>query len=194
MDSQTLNLLRRLQGGDRAALARAITLVESSRSDHRAQAEDLLDALLHARTSAHRLAFKPTGTTSSQLDSAPPTFRIGFAGPPGAGKSTLIESLGVVAVAAGHRVAVIAVDPSSSRSGGSILGERVRSLCGLGLAVDLRSSQSVLIVYVCNRDCASEIICYDSTDVHVGDITRMPRLATSDAAFVRGSPTRGTLG
>jgi LAO/AO transport system kinase len=91
--------------GDRRALARAITLVESTRADHRAQAAALLDAVLGATGRAVRL---------------------GMSGAPGAGKSTLIEALGTHAIDAGHRVAVLAVDPSSSRSGGSILGDKTR--------------------------------------------------------------------
>jgi LAO/AO transport system kinase len=113
--------------GDRRALARAITLVESTRPDHRDEAEGLLaDVLSH------------TGAA----------IRVGISGSPGAGKSTLIEVLGLYLVGQGHRVAVLAVDPSSTRSGGSILGDK----------------------------------------------TRMEELTRSPHAFVRPSPTRGTLG
>jgi LAO/AO transport system kinase len=91
--------------GDRRALARAITLVESRRADHRRVALDLLDAVLAATGSAARVAI--TGT-------------------PGAGKSTLIEALGMRLVDEGSRVAVLAVDPTSRRSGGSILGDKTR--------------------------------------------------------------------
>ena len=94
-----------VRAGDRRALARAITLVESTRADHRADAHRLVDALL-----------PHTGGS----------IRIGLTGVPGAGKSTLIEALGLHAVAQGHKVAVLAVDPSSSRSGGSILGDKTR--------------------------------------------------------------------
>ncbi|MGV3759168.1 MAG: methylmalonyl Co-A mutase-associated GTPase MeaB, partial [Actinomycetota bacterium] len=94
-----------IREGDRRALARAITLVESTRSDHRAEAIDLLDEVLPA-----------TGAS----------MRIGISGVPGAGKSTLVEALGLRAIDAGHRVAVLAVDPSSSVSGGSILGDKTR--------------------------------------------------------------------
>ena len=90
---------------DRRALAKAITLIESTRADHRAQADALLDTLL-----AH------TGHS----------LRIGISGAPGAGKSTFIEALGLLLIARGHRVAVLAVDPSSSVSGGSILGDKTR--------------------------------------------------------------------
>jgi LAO/AO transport system kinase len=113
--------------GDRAAVARAITLVESRRADHRDQAQRLLAELL-PHTGAAR--------------------RVGITGVPGVGKSTFIDQLGVNLVAAGHRVAVLAVDPSSSRTRGSILGDK----------------------------------------------TRMARLAAEPAAFVRPSPSAGTLG
>jgi LAO/AO transport system kinase len=91
--------------GDRRALARAITLVESRRADHRAQALDLLDALAGCGRQA---------------------LRIGLSGTPGVGKSTFIESFGLMLTAQGLRVAVLAVDPSSARSGGSILGDKTR--------------------------------------------------------------------
>lgn len=113
--------------GDRGALARALTLVESSRRDHRREAREMVDALLPHAGRAERVA---------------------ISGVPGAGKSTLIDALGTQLTAAGHRVAVLAIDPSSTRSGGSILGDK----------------------------------------------TRMARLANDPAAFVRPSPTSGTLG
>jgi LAO/AO transport system kinase len=91
--------------GDRRALARAVTLVESTRPDHRRTAARLLDRLMDA-----------TGGST----------RIGISGPPGVGKSTFIEAFGTEVIAAGHRVAVLAVDPSSARSGGSILGDKTR--------------------------------------------------------------------
>jgi LAO/AO transport system kinase len=116
-----------VRSGDRAAVARAITLVESRRADHRSTAQDLLAELL-------------PDTGSSR--------RVGITGAPGAGKSTFIDALGMTLIGAGHRVAVLAVDPSSSRSGGSILGDK----------------------------------------------TRMARLANADQAFVRPSPSAGTLG
>ncbi len=90
---------------DRRELARAITLVESSRPDHRAEAVELLEQVL-----------PDTGGS----------VRVGITGQPGAGKSTFIEALGLHLVDAGHRVAVLAVDPSSTRSGGSILGDKTR--------------------------------------------------------------------
>ncbi|MGH9229951.1 MAG: methylmalonyl Co-A mutase-associated GTPase MeaB [Acidimicrobiales bacterium] len=120
-------LATRLVAGDRRALARSITLVESTRPDHRSEAAALLDGVL-----AH------TGGA----------IRLGITGTPGAGKSTFIEELGGHLTAAGHRVAVLAVDPSSRRSGGSILGDK----------------------------------------------TRMERLARNPRAFIRPSPSGGTVG
>ena len=95
---------RLIRDGDRRALARAITLVESARPDHRAQALDLLAAL------------RP----------GPQALRIGLSGTPGVGKSTFIEAFGLMLTAQGLKVAVLAVDPSSTRSGGSILGDKTR--------------------------------------------------------------------
>jgi len=89
----------------RRAVAKAITLLESTRADHRAQADELLTALL-----------PHTGKS----------FRLGISGVPGVGKSTFIEALGLYLINQGHRVAVLAVDPSSSVSGGSILGDKTR--------------------------------------------------------------------
>ena len=89
----------------RRAMAKAITLLESTRVDHRAQADDLLTAML-----------PHTGQS----------FRLGISGVPGVGKSTFIEALGLYLIGLGHRVAVLAVDPSSSVSGGSILGDKTR--------------------------------------------------------------------
>ncbi len=94
-----------LTRGDRAALARAITLMESKRADHRAAARALL----------HRLMPR-TGKA----------VRVGITGVPGVGKSTAIDTLGTLLTSRGHRVAVLAVDPSSTRSGGSILGDKTR--------------------------------------------------------------------
>ena len=111
----------------RRAIAKAITLLESTRSDHRAQGDELLTALL-----SH------TGKS----------LRLGISGVPGVGKSTFIESLGVYLIEQGHRVAVLAIDPSSTVSGGSILGDK----------------------------------------------TRMDRLSTLEAAYIRPSPSSGTLG
>ena len=99
------SLLRDLEGGDRRALARAITLAESTRPDHRAEAEQMLAAVL-------------TRTGDS--------IRIGISGPPGAGKSTFIEGFGLDGIARGRRVAVLAVDPASKRGGGAILADKTR--------------------------------------------------------------------
>ena len=110
-----------------SALARAITLVESTRADHREQAQQLLLELMPRRGQA---------------------LHVGITGVPGVGKSTTIEALGMYLIEQGHRVAVLAVDPSSTRTGGSILGDK----------------------------------------------TRMARLAVHPDAYIRPSPTSGTLG
>lgn len=99
------DLAKALCSGDRAALARAITLVESKKPAHRAEAQELLKLVLPA-----------TGKAS----------RIGITGAPGVGKSTTIDALGTYLTENGHRVAVLAVDPSSVRTGGSILGDKTR--------------------------------------------------------------------
>ena len=116
-----------VRDGDRAMLARAITLIESSKAEHVALAEQLLQRLLPLTE---------------------PAIRVGITGVPGVGKSTAIDQLGINLVEQGHRVAVLAVDPTSTRSGGSILADK----------------------------------------------TRMARLAQSASAFIRPSPTSGTLG
>jgi LAO/AO transport system kinase len=116
-----------IRAGDRAKLARAITLIESKRADHRARAHQLVQELLPLTGKAVRL---------------------GITGAPGAGKSTTIDALGSWLTAQGHKVAVLAVDPSSSRTGGSILGDK----------------------------------------------TRMAKLAVDPNAFIRPSPSSGTLG
>jgi LAO/AO transport system kinase len=120
-------LARDLRAGHHAALARAITLIESRRGDHQAAARDLVQTLL-----------PETGKA----------IRVGITGSPGVGKSTTIDALGMFLIERGHKVAVLAVDPSSARSGGSILGDK----------------------------------------------TRMTRLAASDRAYIRPSPSSGTLG
>jgi LAO/AO transport system kinase len=98
-------LAQRVLSGDRRALARAITLIESRRPDHQEQAERLLDRLLPATGAA---------------------IRLGITGTPGAGKSTFIEALGRHVIEQGQQIAVLAVDPSSRRSGGSVLGDKTR--------------------------------------------------------------------
>ena len=127
----SLALAQDVLGGDasrqRRAIAKTITLLESTRPDHRRRAEDLLNALLPHSGRA---------------------FRLGISGVPGVGKSTFIEALGLFLIEQGHRVAVLAVDPSSSVSGGSILGDK----------------------------------------------TRMERLSAAEQAFIRPSPSSGTLG
>jgi LAO/AO transport system kinase len=98
-------LAERVRRGERRGLAKAITLLESTRPDHRARADALLNVLL-----------PDTGRS----------LRLGISGVPGVGKSTFIEVLGLLLIARGHRVAVLAIDPSSSLSGGSILGDKTR--------------------------------------------------------------------
>lgn len=125
-------LVEGVLAGRRADVSRAITLVESSRAEHRASARVLLTELAeHARAGSRPLAT-----------------RVGISGVPGVGKSTFIESLGTRLTAAGHRVGVLAVDPSSVRTGGSVLGDK----------------------------------------------TRMAALAVDPRAFIRPSPSAGTLG
>jgi LAO/AO transport system kinase len=125
MDPSTL--AHAIRSGDRSALPRAITLVESTRPDHRDGAQRLLMELMPDAGSA---------------------VHVGITGVPGVGKSTTIEALGMYLIEQGHRVAVLAVDPSSTRTGGSILGDK----------------------------------------------TRMARLAVHPDAYIRPSPTSGTLG
>lgn len=127
MSPTVAELAAAVRGGDRSGLARAITLVESTRADHRQQAQELLLELMPEAGSA---------------------VHVGITGVPGVGKSTTIEALGMHLIEAGHRVAVLAVDPSSTRTGGSILGDK----------------------------------------------TRMAKLAVHPDAYIRPSPTSGTLG
>src|SRR5689334_4585133 len=103
--TSTATLARDLRGSHRAALARAITLVESRRGDHQAAARELVQALL-----------PHTGKA----------IRVGITGSPGVGKSTTIDAFGMFLIEHGHKVAVLAVDPSSARTGGSILGDKTR--------------------------------------------------------------------
>lgn len=99
------DLAAALRAGDRRALARAVTLVESTRPDHRERAEALVETILPATGKATRL---------------------GISGPPGAGKSTFIERFGLDGLARGRSIAVLAVDPASKRGGGAILGDKTR--------------------------------------------------------------------
>ncbi len=122
-----MSLAAPLQAGDRRALAKAITLIESTRADHREQADALLTELMPATGGA---------------------LRLGISGVPGVGKSTFIEAFGMFLLEQGHRVAVLTVDPSSTLSGGAILGDK----------------------------------------------TRMERLSMDLRAFIRPSPSSGTLG
>jgi LAO/AO transport system kinase len=125
--SDLAKLAAGIRAGDRATLARAITLIESTRADHRKAAHRLVQELLPATGQAMRL---------------------GITGAPGTGKSTTIDALGTYLTGQGRKVAVLAVDPSSTRTGGSILGDK----------------------------------------------TRMGRLGTDPNAFIRPSPSSGTLG
>jgi LAO/AO transport system kinase len=127
LEQEDIRLIEGVRGGDRRALAKAITLLESTRSDHRRRADVVLDALLPHSGNA---------------------LRLGISGVPGVGKSTFIEALGMFLLARGHKVAVLAVDPSSGVSGGSILGDK----------------------------------------------TRMERLSVQENAYIRPSPSSGTLG
>ena len=127
MNAADRALLDGVVRGERRALAKAITLLESTRRDHRRRADALLNECLPYAGKA---------------------IRLGISGVPGVGKSTFIETLGLFLIERGHRVAVLAIDPSSSVSGGSILGDK----------------------------------------------TRMERLSVSEAAYIRPSPTSGTLG
>jgi LAO/AO transport system kinase len=103
--SNSASIAAKIKSGDRAALARAITLIESKKPEHRAQAQELLRTLLPLTGKA---------------------IRVGITGVPGVGKSTTIDAMGSALIAESHRVAVLAVDPSSVRSGGSILGDKTR--------------------------------------------------------------------
>jgi LAO/AO transport system kinase len=105
MGPPSKDLVLALRRGERRAVARAVTLVESTRPDDRRAAEKLIEAILPAAGGATR---------------------IGITGPPGAGKSTFIERFGLDGIARGHRIAVLAVDPGSKRGGGAILGDKTR--------------------------------------------------------------------
>ena len=105
MTDKTQSLAEQVRAGDRRALAKAITLVESTREDHRRQASILLESLIPYSGKA---------------------IRLGISGAPGTGKSTFIEVFGNLLIAQGHSVAVFAVDPSSAVTGGSILGDKTR--------------------------------------------------------------------
>jgi len=115
MSEGTERLFRGLIEGERACLARSITLVETTNKKKALEARLLVERVTdHCRQKA------------ASLDKHTLSFRIGLSGPPGAGKSTFIESLGLLLTAAGHKVAVLAVDPSSGTTGGSLLGDKTR--------------------------------------------------------------------
>ncbi len=157
-----------VEAGDRRALARAITLVESTRADHRAAAAALIDRLL-------------PGTGRS--------IRLGVSGPPGVGKSTFIESFGLHLISLGRRVAVLAVDPSSRVSGGSILGDKTRmselaksdgafirpSPAGATLGgVSRRTREAVLLVEAAGFDVVMvETVGVGQSETAVADLTDM---------------------
>ncbi|KAG0360291.1 hypothetical protein BGZ54_009626 [Gamsiella multidivaricata] len=186
-DDSVEGLLAGLLEDDRYALARAITLVESSNPKHRVQAQKLLSKILEREsnlasqqstslanvtpsfdkpiegstatmlTTGSQDGPRPTSGSGAQMVSEQQqeqpirlgkSFRIGLSGPPGVGKSTFIEAFGMYLLSKGHRVSVLAVDPSSARTGGSILGDK----------------------------------------------TRMTELSRDTKAYVRPSPSRGTLG
>ncbi|XP_064393045.1 methylmalonic aciduria type A homolog, mitochondrial-like [Halichondria panicea] len=134
--SRVKEILRGVYNGEKAKLAEAITLVESKHPVKHRQAQWLLTNLLSQRSK------------QLQLGTLKPTYRIGLSGPPGAGKSTFIETFGLVLIEFGYKIGVLAVDPSSSRTGGSIMGDK----------------------------------------------TRMPRLTREPNAYIRPSPSGGTLG
>ncbi len=131
LDERTQALLDGIREGRRAAVSQAITLVESTSPKHRGRARELLAELPGLDRLDHR-----------------PAVRVGISGVPGVGKSTFIEALGTMLTGSGHRVGVLAVDPSSVRTGGSVLGDK----------------------------------------------TRMAKLSSDPDAFIRPSPSAGTLG
>lgn len=120
MTQPTMELAAGVLAGDRSCLARAITLIESTRADHRIQADLLTEHLVAQSHTQPPLAYRGQALHS---------MRLGVAGPPGAGKSTFIERLGLMMLArdAAVKVAVVPVDPSSHIGGGSILGDKVRT-------------------------------------------------------------------
>lgn len=147
-----------IRAGNRMALSKALTLTESTKPEHQILAVELLHNLQSTLRAGVLPSLSSAGTVPALGPASAPhriplhlvsdDFRIGVSGPPGAGKSSLIETLGCTLVDKGEKVAVLAVDPSSDTSGGAILGDK----------------------------------------------TRMPKLSTLDTAYVRPSPTRGTLG
>jgi len=130
MTEATSALASGLLAGQRHSLARSITLTESSRDDHKEQAALLMDYVMLNRSTT-KICLQKDDSNSSSVNFNPlftsgHTMRLGIAGPPGAGKSTFIEALGMRLISRGHKVAVIPVDPSSHITGGSILGDKTR--------------------------------------------------------------------
>ena len=110
-----------IQKGDRRSLSQAITLLESKKEEDRNHSSMLMRHILNARLNS-RQSHERSSTSSPDSEA----LRIGISGPPGVGKSTYIEALGMHLLTLGHKVAVLAIDPSSSMSGGSILGDKTR--------------------------------------------------------------------
>jgi len=110
-----------IQSGDRRSLSRAITLLESRKEEDRKQSSLLMRHVLGARRGSQH-ASRPSGVMADNHEA----LRLGISGTPGVGKSTYIETLGMYLLSLGHKVAVLAIDPSSNISGGSILGDKTR--------------------------------------------------------------------
>ena len=126
--SYTSDIFQGLLKGNRYSLAKGITLIESSRRDHHEQSQILLQLCLNEQNRRNNsMSSAPSSSSSGNFYPGLGSFRIGFSGSPGVGKSTFIEGFGSFLVQQlGHRVAVLAVDPSSSKTGGSLLGDKTR--------------------------------------------------------------------
>jgi LAO/AO transport system kinase len=124
LDEFTKKIANRLLSGDRSALSKAITIVESKRYEDHLRAQALLSYVTSQFKKQRSSSDADSDRYNPSLDRE--SFRIGISGPPGAGKSTFIECIGKLLVQQGHKIAVLAVDPSSRRTGGSILGDKTR--------------------------------------------------------------------
>jgi hypothetical protein len=154
--SYGLDLGQRILRGDRRALSKGITLVESTRRDHQQESEALL---MHVLTAGAPRLQSPPQSSASRFPLLP-SIRIGISGPPGTGKSTFIEAFGMYLLQQGHRVAVLAVDPSSCLTGGSILGDKTRSTpCVPRVRCTLFVDVSTLGVTVCGVLCMRAYCC-----------------------------------